>query len=246
MWIRLPLIRQKLLHRAAPLQEWLTLLGRADPNGGEFELSLLANTWRSWREACVQQPSIFTQWVTVHGMAHLDAALASERPIVLVGTHTAIRGGAMRMTIRQRTGREAWTLGRTVTGAPDAAAKIIYARYLLAHGGIVQVTGDGAQGTRGVELPVHGRPWLFRSGGADLALEAGAVMLPVFNTLTCSGQITVEFLSPLASIQKGRQEQIENLTRQYAALLVARWPGLLSNMKWDKLQQILDYARGLE
>ena len=60
MWIRLPLIRQKLLRRAAPFQEWLTILGRADPDGGEFELSLLANTWRSWREACVQQPSIFT------------------------------------------------------------------------------------------------------------------------------------------------------------------------------------------
>jgi len=245
MWIRLPLIRQQLLRRAASFQEWLTILGRADSGGGELELSLLANTWRYWREACVQQPAIFTRWVTVQGMEHLDAALASEQPIVLVGTHTAIRGGAMRMAIRQRTGRKAWTLGRTVTGAPDAAAKIVYARELLAQGGIVHVTGDGAQGTHGVELPVHGRPWLFRSGGAELAVDTGAVMLPVFNTLARSGHITVEFLSPLISIQTARQAQIEDLTRQYAALLVARWPSLLSNVKWDKLQQILDYARGL-
>ena len=179
-------------------------------------------------------------------MDHLNAALASERPILLVGTHTAIRGGAMRMAIRQRTDREAWTLGYTATGPADAAAKVVYARELLTQGGIVQVTGDGAMGRRGVTMPVYGRPWLFRSGGAELALDTGAVLLPVFNTLARSGHIAVEFLAPLTSHRAGRPQQIEDLTRQYAALLVARWPGLLSNMKWDKLQQILDYARGLE
>lgn len=241
-WVRPPVIRQQLLHRAAPFQKWLAILGREDPEGRELELSLLANTWLDWREIHIEQPDIYARWVLVRGASYLDAALASGRPIVLVGTHTAIQGGAMRMAIRQRTDREAWTLGYTATGPADAAAMVVYARELLTQGGIVQVTGDGAMGRRGVTLPVYGRPWLFRSGGAELALDTGAVMLPVFNTLARSGHITIEFLAPLTSIQAGRQAQIEDLTRQYAALLVQRWPDLLANMQWNKLRQMLNYA----
>ncbi|MCX6033081.1 MAG: AMP-binding protein [Chloroflexi bacterium] len=242
LWIRLPLIRQRLQQRAAVLQEWLALVGRDDPSGREMELSLLANTWRGWREACVQQPETFAQWVTVNGVDKLDVLLADGRPIILVATHTAIRGGAMKMAIRQRSDRNIWTLGYCSTGQVDAVARVVRARNTLMQGGMVVVTEDGAQGTKGVEIPIYDRPWLFRSGGAELALDTDAALLPVFCTLAHSGHVAVEFLEPLTSAHSARQGQVEDLTRQYAALLEARWPSLLSNMKWGKLQQMLDYA----
>ena len=242
LWVRLPLIRQKLQQLATPFREWLTILELDDVDGRELELSLLANTWRGWREACIKKPATFAQWVTAHGIECLNSGLAMKRPIVLVGTHAAIRSAAIKMEIHQQSGHSVWTLGYSPTSATDAAAKVIHAQKLLVQGGIVQVTGDGAQGTRGVEVPIYGRPWLFRSGGAELALDTNAILLPVFNTLAHSGHITVEFLEPLTTGQCGREQQIEDLTRQYAALLTARWPYLLNNMKWGKLQQILDHA----
>lgn len=145
--------------------------------------------------------------------------------------------------IHQRTGQTAWTLGHTTTGPADAAAKIVYARARLSQGGIVQVSGDGVHGRRGVDLSIYGRPWLFRSGGAELALDTGAILLPVFRTLARDGRITVEFLEPLVSNHTSTPQQIEDLTRRYAALLSERWPGLLANMQWHKLRQVLDAER---
>lgn len=243
LWLRLPLVRQQLLTRAAPLQEWLSILGQDDPDGSKLELSLLANTWRIWRLACIQQQDIFERYVTVHSVDRLDAAIGSGRPLILVGTHTAGSHSAMRLVIRQRTGKEFWNLGYTTTGAQDAAAKTVYARALLLQGGIVQVTGDGAKGERGVEMSIYGHPWLFRSGGAELALDTNAVMLPVFHSMTLGGHINVEFHEPLTCASSlNRTQQVDELTRQYAALLIGHLPTLVSNMRWYKLRQFQEYS----
>ncbi len=220
------------------------MIGQDDPTGQEKQLSMLANTWRGWREACIGQPETFKHSVTVKGWDYLDLAQETGRPIIIVGTHTAIKSAAMKMAVEQRTGRSVWTLGYSPTGQVDAVAKVIKAKRLISEGGIVQVTGDGTQGNTGLELPFFNRSWLFRTGGAELALDINAILLPVFNTLAHNGRITVEFLPPFTSSAQGRRAQVEELTRHYAILLESRWPTLLSNMKWGKLQQF--YSYGLE
>lgn len=241
-WINLPGLRQALQPQCAVLQDWLGLLGLDDPKGQEQELSLLANTWRSWRGRCIQQPKTFAKWVTIQGGNILDDLLSTGRPIILVSAHTAIRAAAIKPAVRQRTSRPIWGLSYSPAGNMDAVAKVIKAREILLQKGIVFVAGDGGQGTKGIELPLCGYPWLFRMGGPELALETDAMLLPVFNTLARTGHITVTFLPPLHSTRQTRQAQCEDLTRQYAALLVTHWPSLLSNMKWTKLQQIMDYS----
>lgn len=242
LWVRLPLVRPRLQARAAVFRDWLSFVGHTDPDGRALDLSLLTNTWRRWREICLEEPAVYDRWVTLRGIEHLDAAQSAKLPIILVGTHTAIRRAGLSMTIRRRWGQPAWTLGYSPDSAKDAVAKVLHAKNLLAQGGMVMVTGDGAQGVRGVEASLAGRTWRFRSGGAELALDTGAILLPVFNTLAHNGEITVEFLPPLTSNLPAREQKIEELTGQYAALLAARWPRLLDNMKWEKLQQIKDYA----
>lgn len=241
-WLKLPLIQRRMQADYVVLDHWLALVGRDDPTGREKQLSMLANTWRRWREVCLWQPETYRCWVSVKGWDNLDSAQETGRPIIIVGTHTAIKSAAMKMAVQQRTGRPVWTLGYSPTGQVDAIAKVIVAQRLISEGGIVHITGDGAQGNTGLELPFFNRFWLFRTGGAELALDTNALLLPVFNTLSHSGHITVEFLPPFITLAQDKKAQVEELTRQYADLLADRWPNLLSNMKWDKLQQIYKYG----
>ena len=93
-----------------------------------------------------------------------------------------------------------------------------------------------------MELPIHGHNWHFRSGAAELAHDTNAILLPVFSTLVHSGHMIVTFEERLTSTDSISQRSIEDITRQYAMVLEARWPALLSSMNWGKLQQMLDYA----
>ncbi|GAB4440060.1 MAG: hypothetical protein Kow0031_22010 [Anaerolineae bacterium] len=242
IWLRLPVIQHRVQKAGAIFDQWLALAGLDDAGGRQKELSQRVNTWRWWRRVCLQQPETFERWVTVKGIGNLDDAVATGRPIITVGTHTALGNAVMRMAMKRQTGQQGWTLGYSPAGQIDAVAKVLTAQQMLARGETVNINGDGAQGNRGIEAPFFGRLWLFRSGGAELALDHNAIMLPVFNTMSDSGRIVVEFLPPFTTSAQTRAEQIEELTRQYAALLESRWPSLLSNMKWGKLQQIYEYG----
>jgi len=80
-------------------------------------------------------------------------------------------------------------------------------------------------------------------GGAELALDTNAVMLPVFHSMTLGGHINVEFHEPLTCASSlNRTQQVDELTRQYAALLIGHLPTLVSNMRWYKLRQFQEYS----
>jgi lauroyl/myristoyl acyltransferase len=116
--------------------------------------------------------------------------------------------------------------------------RLIEAQTLLQKGEIVTIGGDGLRGNVKLELPFYGRLFPFRSGFADLALRTGATALPVFVYFAMDGHITIEFSEALQVSPGTRQEQIEQIVRQYAQMLVERWPRLLSSMRWKKLGEI--------
>ncbi len=241
-WLRLPFVRKRLEQQCVILQAWPALMGDAASVARLQELSILANTWRNWRARSLRQPRTFARWVSLQGIDILERTLATERPIILVGAHTGFWNVAVWQVIRRHTKRPSWTLGYSPEGHVAAVAKTVNARELLLQSGIVWIAGDGAQGTRGVEFCIGGHPWLFRSGGAELAVETNAIMLPVFNTLEHSGRIRVTFLEPLATNAQSHPQQVAQLTGQYAALLQTHWPMLLGNMSWQKLHQIIAYC----
>ena len=242
LWLKLPPVQQRLRVWMKPFLRWCEIVDLPNPIGHEIEISLLANTWRGWREQAIRKLPAVHQWVVSYGEQHLKAALAEQRAIIFVGTHTAIKASAWQRAVQLQSGRDVWTLAYSPQGNVDAVTKVLQAREILQKQGFVQVTGDGAQGDRGFVFPLSTRSWLFRSGGAEMALEMDAILLPVFNTIDNHGKIAVEFLAPLTSSANSHESQVEELTRQYALLLNQRWSALLSNMKWNKLQQILDYS----
>ena len=241
-WVRFPAVRQKLYQKSAVLRAWFTLLGQLDPDETALELSMLANSWCRWRMCSIQQSPLSTRWLKLAGGEHLAAALATGRPIVLVGAHTSVRTAALPKVIAQQTARPLWALTYTRSNQVEALTKVLTARERLRQGGLVLVTSDGAQGKVGLELPLGGRRWLFRTGSAELALDMDAILLPVFNTLDYSGHITVGFFAPFTTTAQTRRAQVEALTRQYAALLEQQWPSLLCSMEWAKLRQIEAYT----
>lgn len=241
-WIKVPAIQRRLRARMQPFLQWCELVDLLNPVDQEVALSMLANSWQAWRHQAIREEKAFNKWVTMRGAQHLDEALASGRAIIFVGTHTAIKGSAWQMAVWQRSGHDVYTLGYSPKREVDAVEKVLKARELLQNRGFVQITGDGAQGRTGFEIPLAGQPWLFRSGGAELALALDAILLPVFNTMDIDGKIVVEFLAPFTSSANSHELQVEELTHQYASLLNQRWTTLLSNMKWGKLDQIYTYA----
>lgn len=241
-WVRFPPVRQKLYQQSAALRAWFTQPTLSASEEATLELSMLANSWRRWRMQCIQQPQTFAHWIKVTGGEHLTSALATGRPIVFVGTHTAVRKAILAKVIAQQSVRPLWTLPYTPSNPIEAIRKVITARERLQQGGLVLVSSDGAQGKLGIELPLRGRRWLFRTGAAELALDTDAILLPFFSTLAYSGHITLGFFPPFTTTAQTRQAQVEALTRQYAALLEEQWSSLLSNMEWAKLRQIETYT----
>lgn len=122
--------------------------------------------------------------------------------------------------------------------AADYALQLLAARDALARDLPVVVAGDGFGGKQGVDVPFFGHMRRFRSGAAALAVHTGAAVMPVFTTLQADGVIMHEVLPPLDRGGGSPATQTEHLTRQFAALYIARWPALLAILPWDQLDTL--------
>jgi KDO2-lipid IV(A) lauroyltransferase len=126
---------------------------------------------------------------------------------------------------------------------PDAEKirSVLQARQILERQGVVHIIADGYQGSSIMSLPFLGRWRPFRTGFAELAVQTGARVVPVFASLDKHGRVTVEFLPPLESRPKALkpQEHIMSLLTQYARLLEQRWLADPGNICRWQLQRFL-------
>lgn len=205
--------------------------------------SLMVNTWEIWRNHTLKQPGVAASMLTVQGTENLKQAVARSSGTILVGLHTT-RSGLIHHITRTLCQKELHSFGRPVPNSDLNLATATYARRLidtqtlLKKGEIVAIGGDGLRGTVMLELPFYGRLFPFRSGFAELALRTGATALPVFVYFTMDGRITIEFSEAIQVSPGTRQEQIEQMIRQYAQMLVERWPRLITSLLWYKLEQV--------
>lgn len=240
LWLSSPVVRRRFTAQEQLVQRWSELAGVPDANAA-FHTSLLTNTWTAWRLQALTKPLGASPWVTVQGDATLWQAQAQPQGRIYLVMHTPlahlfyrglIAGGVKAQPISGRP-------GELEMREYDRAAQVYQAYQALLRGEAVIIAGDGGKGRQHVVVPFFGGERPFLQGGAELAVQTGAALTPVFCTLATSGHVTIEVCPPLARGDGAAQAQIERLTRAYADLVVARWPHVCASLEWDNLARWL-------
>lgn len=255
VWLKLPMNRAALRQQAAPLYEWMRLMS-IDEHSAQgralVERSILANTWLRWRtHAALEWLKDSRSIIEVHGEEHLLSALQAKRGVILVGSHFGFSFGRPVQIMMARYGHEVAgnTFGIPLHTAADKSQLISRWPHLIAalqDGKIVLAAGDGSSGVGGLTVSLHGIPFKVRTGTARLAVESGAVMIPLNMELIPGSRLKVELHAPIrpedCSVEL-HAEPVEWMTRRYGEYMQKHWGSLLGVMAWGKLQQIFDLAR---
>jgi lauroyl/myristoyl acyltransferase/acyl carrier protein len=212
-----------------------------------FRQSLRTQVWMYWRLAALARcaRAEFDRWVSVAGLETFRHALAQGRGVVLVMSHLAplffspLALGRLHfdnfLVVGPRLHFAALLdlLGlshlkeRHHFAVTDhdrrRASQLLTAQRWLSEGHIVLISGDGDQGKLPLLLPFCGRQRRFGVGFAELAVRAGASVIPIFHSMAPGGHLTMEFLTPLEARGETRQDTVGAFVRQYATLLEQRW-----------------------
>ncbi|MEX1018433.1 MAG: phosphopantetheine-binding protein, partial [Litorilinea sp.] len=256
MLLRRPALQARYPRSVARVREWHGLVQDSAPVEEVILHHLMVNTWREWRtRALVRNPQAFARWVTVEGHEHIAQAVAGTKGIILVTPHTYL-GRLVRgipawqtresMTISASPGRIG--VDKALINEPQLmgqrAQQLMQARALLARNGLVRIVGDGQAGVGGMPTVLGDRQWAIRFGAAELALETGACLLPIFAWMQPDGHVTLHVCAPLgAGDEAARGAAREAITAHYAQLYGAFWPRQYPAMEWGFLAMYLAQPR---
>jgi lauroyl/myristoyl acyltransferase len=211
--------------------------------------------WRLSMAGRADWPSLH-QWFPVMGLDSVERAHASGRGVILVNSHFG--GGRFVPLVLARMGMELLSLERVNTfeklgvKLPDGlqvirlrhsflARVVLEAQKALKQGRILHLAADGFAGHSGFVLTFHGRRRRFAAAFAELAVNTGAFVLPVFAPFDEEGRVNIEFLEPLDSGTESMAhgERVESLVRQYVRLLERRWSQDPGNVIQGHVEQFL-------
>lgn len=244
LWLSSPAVRQQFAPQEQLIRRWSELAGVQDVNTA-FHTSLLTNTWTAWRQQALTKPLGASPWVTVQGDAALWQAQAQPQGRIYLVMHSPlahlfyrglIAGGVKALPLSGQT-------GEFELREYDRSAQVYQAYQALLRGEAVIIAGDGGKGRQYVVVSFFGGQRHFVQGGAELAVQTGAALVPVFCTLAPSGHVAIEVCPPLARGDGAAQAQIERLTRAYADLVVARWPQVYASLTWENLARWLGHTQ---
>jgi len=198
--------------------------------------------WQPFCEAALTDGSASPWPYRLTNESFLTPFRAKRRGVVLLGTHShynLLTGPILRhlafepitflgMAVARRILKERYPAGTSLESSGVWAELVKKAYVTLRQGGVVFMAGDGRRG-RGatLHLPVCGRLHPFRAGFAEMALYAGAAIVPITTALEVDGQIRVAFHPPLdpGAADLPQAARAERLLRQYAAFLEKMWRG---------------------
>lgn len=195
-------------------------------------------------------------WFPMTGLDRLERALGTGKGVILLNAHFG--GGRLVPLILVHLGFEILSieyrdrmseLGATVdrerlTVIPlrDAfmARVAMQAVRRLRAGKIVHLAGDGFDTTAidAIRQDFLGRRRRFTKGFAEMAVETGAAVLPLFAPFDDRGRVQIEILEPLdpGSEAVERNRRIEGMVRQYVQLLEERWKTDFGNVNTPFLE----------
>lgn len=221
-------------HHSAMVRRYLSDIeaGLADPTP-VVQRALMIDIWkRSLVLPTLLEPSgtrlfdrYFSRVVQVTGEAYVEDALAAGRGVLCVTCQHAL-GHSIRWWFEHR-GIPTSTISRGAVenlGNPlYFARQVLEAERSLRRGGTVFMAPDGLVGDRGLEVPFLGRTRLFRQGFAELALRAGARIIPVRLRLDEAGTLHLDFLPPLAEPEGGGGAAVQEYVRAYIEYARGVW-----------------------
>jgi amino acid adenylation domain-containing protein len=237
-WLASGSVRQKKFQSSIELvRDWATRVGDPNPESA-IQSSLMANTWWGWRSHLLGKELKSSGWLTVKGDPALWLPRADGAGVVFFVMHSwltyifhdgLLAAGRHPMFIRGVT-------PDPIIDQMGLAVQMHQAMRVLRKGEPVMLAGDGFRGKQGVTIPFWGETRMFRRGGAELAVQTGAELVPVFRVIRPDGHVTVEVGPALQRGNGTSEEQVETLTRAYAELFTARWPQVYSGELWAHLQ----------
>ncbi|MEO1730863.1 MAG: hypothetical protein AAFR64_09000, partial [Pseudomonadota bacterium] len=219
--------------------------------------------WVGWREGSLSDPDIFSEFVSVKGLEHVQHARDNGQGVILCLVTTRFKGlykfipelrekplGTIaNLTpdriefygmgpLAQKTG------GKASYTVPSArVAQIHNAHRLLAQQGTVGIFMDAFDGPGGISLPFLGRIRPFRPGIAELALDTNSVVIPVEHWLHDEGRVTIEFKPPFTVTGETRDEKVLSLMIQQAASLEEIWRGNPGQMNDEAIRRQLNLPK---
>ncbi len=113
-------------------------------------------------------------------------------------------------------------------------------QHLLSKGRVVQFVSDNEYSHQGHPVIIAKRRYFLRPGFAELALNTGAVVVPMYNSLKLDGRIHMTFMQPL--LIGSREPGVSNrgLLDQYAAFLNASWRAAPESIRWPRMMRHFD------
>ncbi|MFN2298889.1 MAG: AMP-binding protein [Anaerolineales bacterium] len=232
----------------------------------DFEGSLRDSRYGYWRDMMrilEREPlDRMDRWFSVSGLEHLEQAFRRGRGVVLVTYHSTVMRFANLALPRRLNCAPIQTISfrkaLTVAGIPGGGSKavmrtlpaetisaasadfILQGYRLLAKGGIVQVVPDSMiDPASPMPVNIAGREYRIKAGFAELALHAGAAVVPLYTTRRRGGRIHTAIHPPLdPGPESGeRPERIYGLLRQYAAFVGRSWRAAPESVKWKGIRR---------
>jgi lauroyl/myristoyl acyltransferase len=197
---------------------------------------------------------------SVNGMQYLQDAYRAQRGVILLSFHgTPSRSAAFELLARRLGSPPIETISYTTSlvkgslrelhknSIPAAVAAWVYAEIafygqrLLQSGRIIHLTGDSYARFPGRVYYVRIADHELRITGAfaELALNTGAQLLPVFGEFSDNGRLLLNILPPMAQPSGDRAACIQALIQEYARTMqtvLQQHPQILS---WGRIRNLL-------
>jgi lauroyl/myristoyl acyltransferase len=113
-------------------------------------------------------------------------------------------------------------------------------QHWLTEGKIVQFVSDNEYARQGYAVIIAKRRYYLRPGFAELALNTGAAVVPMYNSMKSDGRIQMTLLPPFIIGNGDRDSQIADLLDQYAAFLNASWRAAPESLRWPRIFRHFD------
>jgi lauroyl/myristoyl acyltransferase len=250
--------------RAGMVREFLESIRSEMNHDAAVARSLCCNYAQPWllRGLARGAARDYERAVAVRGLPHFEHAAALNRGVIVAVSHFGIPHADL-LVLTRNGRRDIVTFGSFeyelklmgldhlphVPLAVERVENFVFranflprAREVLAGAGVVRVAGDGLHGTGGRTWPFHGRARHFRPGIAELAVDTGAPVVPVFGVLSDAGRLEVEFLPALdpPGPAMSRRAAVDACLGQYVRLLEQRWSVDPGSVVWETARPHLE------
>lgn len=199
------------------------------------------------QSARVQQPRA----KHIEGMAHIEAAQANGKGIILVGYHDTACLQQDEPALRPKVtvgGLQHYLAHHKIDNAMLAnslfSQQLNSARQVLQDKGMILIIPDGHHGySNGMPVGFCGRRRRFHTSFAELALLTDAAVIAMIREMDKEGKATIRLVGTLdtGNESSSHNERVERLVSQYVALLRSIWAERPWMVPWYQMERHMAY-----